>query len=71
LPGQLPGEQFGLGAPPSANDVVETAPTSSKAASNKRAIFFMKSPLVEIVPLWGHHSGSRGATSEVFENHAI
>ena len=41
FPGQCPGEHIGAGAPPSANDEVDIAPSNTSVASIRRAIFFM------------------------------
>jgi hypothetical protein len=41
FPGQCPGEHIGAGAPPSANDAVDIAPSNTSVASIRRAIFFM------------------------------
>jgi hypothetical protein len=54
FPGQFFGAHMAGGAPPSAKDTVETAPSNSTVARIKRTIFFMKPPVVEIVPLERH-----------------
>jgi hypothetical protein len=43
---QFFGAHIGAGAPPSANDAVDTAPSSSMVARTKRTIFFTKNPLL-------------------------
>lgn len=49
LSGQFPGEHMGLGAPPSANDMVDAAPSNSSVASSKCIIFFMEISLVRSI----------------------
>ena len=45
------GAHIGAGAPPSANDAVETAPNISSVASSRRAIFFTRTPLWKLFHL--------------------
>ena len=45
FPPQCPGEHMGGGAPPSANEAVEIAPSSTSVASIERTIFFIGSIL--------------------------
>jgi hypothetical protein len=40
---------MGLGAPPSANDMVDAAPSNSSVASSKCIIFFMEISLVRSI----------------------
>ncbi len=67
FPPQCPGEHMGGGAPPSANEAVEIAPSSTSVASIKRTIFSWEASSV------GYRSPYffRGRKSEVFEKRAL
>jgi hypothetical protein len=58
---------MGGGAPPSANEAVEIAPSSTSVASIKRTTLFMGSILRGISPPYFF----RGRKSEVFEKRAM
>lgn len=71
LPGQFPGEHIGGGAPPTANEEVDTAPSSTRVASIKRTIFFMRSPRVGWSDPTRRPYGFWSGESEVFEKRAV
>jgi len=63
-----------MGDPPSANETVDAAHVSSKAAISNRITFFMRSLLAgEVVPksVQADHMQTVGSSSGMFENRAI